>query len=104
MQKAKETMQSNIAPQVMVICRGKAVSVNEIADEIGVAPVYLEPVLEKMADTDILKIIHWDMRIFFQPTGYLFRYAMDKTDCLAKPEDYSRSAAGLWLMRYYRER
>lgn len=45
---------SKICPQVMVICRNEAKTVNEIADEMGVAPVYLEEILEKMSDTDLL--------------------------------------------------
>ncbi|MDE5858779.1 MAG: hypothetical protein K2H23_00070, partial [Oscillospiraceae bacterium] len=41
--------------------------------------------------------LHWDMRMFFQITGALFCYGWDKH--LAQPEDYSRSAAGLYLMK-----
>lgn len=40
--------------------------------------------------------LHWDMRMFFQITGALFHYGWDKH--LALPEDYSRSAAGLYLL------
>lgn len=39
--------------------------------------------------------MYWDMRMFFQITGALFCYGWDKH--LAQPEDYSRSAAGLYL-------
>jgi len=52
---ASNVMRSNIAQQAAVICRGGAVSVNDIADEIGVAPVYLEPVLEQMTRVALLK-------------------------------------------------
>lgn len=45
---------SKIYPQVMVICRSNAKTVNEIADEMGVAPVYLEEILEKMFAADLL--------------------------------------------------
>lgn len=45
---------SKICPQVMVICRNEAKAVNEIADEMGVAPVYLEEILEKMLGADLL--------------------------------------------------
>lgn len=45
---------SKICPQVMVICRSEAKTVNEIADEMGVAPLYLEEMLEKMTDTGLL--------------------------------------------------
>lgn len=41
--------------------------------------------------------LHWDMRMFFQITGALFWYGRDKH--LAIPDDYSRSAAGLYLMK-----
>lgn len=45
----------------------------------------------------ISNFLHWDMRMFFQITGALFWYGWDKN--LALPEDYSRSAAGLYLMK-----
>ena len=45
----------------------------------------------------ISNFLHWDMRMFFQITGSLFWYGWDKN--LALPEDYSRSAAGLYLMK-----
>ena len=45
---------SNIYPQIMVICRNEAKTVNEIADEMGVAPVYLEEMIEKMVNADLL--------------------------------------------------
>lgn len=45
---------SKIVPQVMVICRRSQKSVNEIADEMGVAPVYLEEILEKMTEEKLL--------------------------------------------------
>jgi len=79
-------------------------AVREYAQEYSAAlGERVEKILLPHVRRDLMSnFIHWDMRIFFQPTGYLFRYAMDETDCLAKPEDYSRSAAGLWLMRYYR--
>ena len=35
---------SKICPQIMVICREEAKTVNEIADEMGIAPVYLEEI------------------------------------------------------------
>lgn len=42
--------------------------------------------------------IYWDMLQFFQPIGYLFYYGMYESECLAIPEDYSRSAAGLCII------
>lgn len=46
---------SKICPQIMVICRKEAKNVNEIADEMGIAPVYLEEILEKMKKEQLLK-------------------------------------------------
>lgn len=46
--KAARVMQNNIARQAIVMCRREPMGVNDIADEIGVAPVYLEPVLRQM--------------------------------------------------------
>lgn len=43
--------------------------------------------------------IYWDMRMFFQPITYLFYYGMYESDYLAIPEDYARSAAGLYILR-----
>ena len=51
---AQTVMKQIIAQQVCVFCRAEAKTVNEIADELGVAPVYLEPVLEQMIDTDLM--------------------------------------------------
>ncbi len=45
---------SKICPQVMVLCRENAKTVNEIADEMGVAPVYLEEILDKMTKENLL--------------------------------------------------
>ena len=45
---------SKIVQQVMIICRTEQKSVNDIADEMGVAPVYLEEILEKMTEEKLL--------------------------------------------------
>ena len=45
---------SKIVPQTMVICRSEPKSVNGIADEMGIAPVYLEDILEKMTAEKLL--------------------------------------------------
>ena len=42
--------------------------------------------------------IHWDMRIFLQPTSELFYYGLNDSDYLEKPDDYTRSAAALWII------
>ncbi len=46
---------SKIYPQIMVICRNEAKTVNEIADEMGIAPVYMEELLEKMRKVSLLR-------------------------------------------------
>lgn len=43
--------------------------------------------------------IYWDMKMFFQPITYLFYYGMYESDSLAIPENYERSAAGLYILR-----
>lgn len=45
---------SKIIPQIMVICRTEQKSVNDIADEMGIAPVYLEEILERMTEEKLL--------------------------------------------------
>lgn len=45
---------SKICPQVMIICRYKAKTLNEIADEMGIAPIYLEEIIEKLIDAGLL--------------------------------------------------
>lgn len=42
--------------------------------------------------------IHWDMRTFLQPTSELFYYGLNDSDYLEKPDDYTRSAAALWII------
>ncbi|MCM1299780.1 MAG: sigma-70 family RNA polymerase sigma factor [Firmicutes bacterium] len=45
---------SKIIPQIMVICRSEQKTVNDIADEMGIAPVYLEEILGKMTEEQLL--------------------------------------------------
>ena len=53
--KAADLMNSTkICAQVMVICRNEAKTVNEIADEMGIAPIYLEEIIEKLVHTELL--------------------------------------------------
>lgn len=53
--KASQVMSSSkMAPQIMVICRSEGKTVNEIADEMGVAPIYIEDLLEKMIRESLL--------------------------------------------------
>lgn len=53
---ASEVLNSNnkIVQQVCVLCGEKSKSINEIADEMGVAPIYLESILEQMISTKLL--------------------------------------------------
>lgn len=47
---------------------------------------------------DLLEeLVHWEMRMMFQPTCYSFGYAIDDAKSLQIPNDYSHSPAGLWL-------
>lgn len=55
MSKAEEVMNGTaICRQAMVICRMEEKTLNEIADEMGVAPIYLGEILEKMVDVKLL--------------------------------------------------
>lgn len=45
---------TKICQQIMVICRTEPKTVNDIADEMGIAPVYLEEYIEKMVKVDLL--------------------------------------------------
>lgn len=51
---AEVVLKNKIAEQTMVICRSEAKTINEIADEIGVAPVYLEQILDNMIKEKLL--------------------------------------------------
>ena len=42
--------------------------------------------------------IHWDMQAFMQPTTELFYYGLNDSDYLEKPDDYTHSAAALWII------
>lgn len=53
--KAADLMKSTkICAQVMVICRNEEKTVNEIADEMGIAPIYLEEIIQKLIHTELL--------------------------------------------------
>ncbi len=65
----------------------------------------VEKILLPYVRKDLMSnFIHWDMRMFFQPTAYLFSYGADESDSLYKIDDYERSAAGLYIIRYYRNK
>ena len=66
----------------------------EFADKAGAD---IEKILLPYVRKDLMSnFIHWDMRMFFQQTCSLFYYGWDKA--LAQPEDYSKSAAGLYIL------
>lgn len=66
----------------------------EFADKVGAG---VEKILLPYVRKDLMSnFIHWDMSILFQRTDTLFRYGWDKA--LAQPEDYSKSAAGLYIL------
>lgn len=54
MNASKLMRSTKICPQVMVLCRKEGKTVNEIADEMGIAPLYLEEILEKMTAEKLL--------------------------------------------------
>lgn len=67
----------------------------EIAESIGKKA---EDILLQYVRPDLFSnFIHWEMQIFFQPINTVMYHALYETDYLAKPEDYSRSAAGLFI-------
>jgi len=49
-----------ILKQILVVCRNQAKTLNEIADEIGVAPVYLEDIMAPALDFGLLKTMPQD--------------------------------------------
>jgi len=66
----------------------------EFADKVGAS---VEKILMPYVRKDLMSnFIHWDMSVFFQRTDTLFRYGWDRA--LAQPKDYSRSAAGLYIL------
>lgn len=67
----------------------------QYADKVSAG---VEKILLPYVRKDLMSnFIHWDMQMFFQQMGSLFYYGW--SDCLAKPEDYSKSAAGLYILR-----
>ena len=58
----------------------------------------IEKLLLPYVRKDLLSnFIYWDMQIFLQQMGSLFYYGWDKV--LAQPKDYSKSSAGLYILR-----
>lgn len=50
-----EVFTSNkIAQQTMILCGQAAKTINELSDEMGIAPVYLEEIIEKMVNVKLL--------------------------------------------------
>ena len=66
----------------------------EFADKVSEG---VEKILLPYVRKDLMSnFIHWDMLMFLQRTGTMFYYGWDKA--LAQPEDYSKSAAGLYII------
>ena len=47
---------TKICPQVMVICRSEAKTLNDISDELGVAPVFMEEFLNNMKNAGLVRM------------------------------------------------
>lgn len=52
---AEKVMKQKIAEQIAVIARSEPKTVNQISDEMGVAPVYVEDIVRQMLDCSLLK-------------------------------------------------
>lgn len=58
----------------------------------------VEKILLPCIRKDLLEnFVYWDMRMFLQPTCYVYYYAFQEAKILPEPADFSRSAAGLWI-------
>lgn len=73
--------------------------IKELAEEYAdTVSAGVEKILLPYVRKDLMSnFIHWDMQIFLQQIGSLFYYGWN--DFLAQPEDYSTSAAGLYIFR-----
>lgn len=76
-------------------------ALRDVAEEyVDLVAKSVEELLLPYVRKDLMSnFIHWDMNEFFQPIPYLLYYGMHETDSLAIPEDYSRSAAGLMIVK-----
>ena len=64
----------------------------EITDKI-------ETLLLRYVRKDLMSnFIHWDMKMFLQPICESFWYGLNASEYLEKPEDYTHSAAALWII------
>lgn len=52
---ASKELKNLMAQQIVINCRLEARSITEIADEIGVAPVYLEQEIQRLLELDLIK-------------------------------------------------
>ena len=52
---AEKVMKQKIAEQIAIIARSEPKTVNQISDEMGVAPVYVEDIVRQMLDCSLLK-------------------------------------------------
>ncbi len=53
--KAEKVMNQKIAEQIAIIARSEPKTINQISDEMGVAPVYVEDIVRQMLDCSLLK-------------------------------------------------
>lgn len=81
------------------ICNIINAEIKSLAEEFAdTVSKRIEKILLPYVRKDLMSnFIHWDMLMFLQLTGTMFHYGWDKV--LAQPEDYSRSAAGLYIIR-----
>ena len=71
----------------------------EIAEEyIELISEGIKEILLPYVRKDLMScFVNWDMHCFFEPKSALFYYGWD--NYLAQPEDYSTSAAGLYIIK-----
>jgi len=51
---AEEALKTEISRQAMIICAKEAKTINDIADEMGVAPIYLQEIIDNMVKEKLL--------------------------------------------------
>ena len=88
-------LKTETANQIMKLIKAE---LTELAEEyVELVSKGIEELLLPYVRKDLMNcFINWDMHSFFEPKGALFYYGWDKS--LAQPEDYSTSAAGLYVL------
>ena len=87
------------AKRNFLICNLISTEIKDLAEQYAdKVSAGVEKILLPYVRKDLMSnFIHWDMQIFFKQLGALFYYGWN--DYLAEPEDYSKSAAGLYILR-----